>query len=125
MRSEAWRPRRGWLSRRGRPARPAPSGNDDPCREQGRRTIPEGMPDNGAHGPGPKIATVERREASVPVAGNARRLNKAPACRSWHANPGASQASDAPVALPTPSTGVENENIRRVAPREKGKGSGG
>ena len=66
MWSEVWRPRRGLLPRRRRPARPAPSGNDDPCREQGRRTIPEGIPDNGEHGPGPKIATVERREASVP-----------------------------------------------------------
>ena len=62
-------------------ARPAPSGNDDPCEE--RRTIPEGLPrlpreaikkwsqtggsdappkrkqrqakDNGEHGPGPEI----------------------------------------------------------------------
>jgi len=66
MWSEVWRPRRGLLPRRRRLARPAPSGNDDPCRERGRRTIPGGIPDNGEHGPGPKIATVERREASVP-----------------------------------------------------------
>ena len=43
--------------------RPGPSGHDDPCVEQGRRTIPEGLPDNGEHRPGPEIATVERREA--------------------------------------------------------------
>jgi hypothetical protein len=51
------------------------SGQYDPCGEQGRRTTPEGIPDNGEHGHGPKIATVERREASVLVAENARRLS--------------------------------------------------
>ena len=34
--------------------------------------ILEGMPDNGEHGPGTEIATVERREACVPFAWDAR-----------------------------------------------------
>ena len=69
-----WRPRMRLAAAPGRLARPAPPGNDDPCVEEDRRTILEGLPDNGEHGPGPKIATVERRRGERPVAGNARRL---------------------------------------------------
>ena len=102
------------------------SGQYDPCGEQGRRTTPEGIPDNGEHGHGPKIATVERREASVSFSGgNARRLNQAPACRSWHANPGCPRRHPLrPSALPTPSIGVENEEMFGARRRRKGEGRG-
>ncbi len=76
------------------------------------------MPDNGEHGPGPEIATVERREASVPVAGNARRLTSA--CVPVMARePGASQHPQRLPALPTPSTGVETKPSGADAPSEK------
>ena len=68
-----WCPRRRLATAPGRLARPAPSGNDDPCVEQGRRTILEGLPDNGKHGPGPEIPRGAPK-GERPVAGNARRL---------------------------------------------------
>src|SRR3979411_3046204 len=57
----------------GRLARPAPPCNGDPCVEWGRRTILEGLPDNGKHGPGPEIPRGAPK-GERPVAGNARRL---------------------------------------------------
>src|SRR3979411_1443316 len=60
----------------GRLARPAPPCNDDPCVEKGRRTILEGLPDNGKHGPGPEIPRGAPK-GERPVAGNARRLTQA------------------------------------------------
>ena len=75
MWSEVWRPRRGLLPRRWEVQETRSSGQYDPCGEEGHRTTPEGIPDNGEHGHGPKIATVERREACVLVAENARRLS--------------------------------------------------
>src|SRR5215813_13220128 len=91
----------------GRLARPAPPGNDDPCEE--RRTIPEGMPrlpreawtqvsdgrfrilrsfgeggrTTASTGPGQK-SHVERRKASVPVAGLRRTSRHKPARRFVH-----------------------------------------
>ena len=70
-----WRPRPAHTPYRVEVQETRSSGQYDPCGEQGRRTTPEGIPDNGEHGHGPKIATVERREASVLVAENARRLS--------------------------------------------------
>src|SRR5713226_789669 len=73
-------------------------------------------------GPGRKSPRWSAARRASPSLGT-RGASQAPACRSWHANPDASQASDAPVALPTPSTGVDNESVRRDAPRE-GEGEG-
>src|ERR1700730_7091579 len=72
-RARLWRPRRRLAAAPGRVARPAPPGNDDPCVEKGRRTILEGMPDNGEHGPGPEIPRGAPK-GERPVAGNAGRL---------------------------------------------------
>ena len=80
---------------------------------------PEGIPDNGEHGHGPKIATVERREACVSVAGNARRLGRGACVPVMAREPGCFAAPERPSALPTPSTGVENEGARRETPRER------
>src|ERR1700687_640885 len=78
-----WRPRRRLAAAPGRLARPAPPGNDAPCGEQGRRTILEGMPDNGEHGPGPEIPRGAPK-GERPVAGNARRLMQAGlVCPGW------------------------------------------
>src|SRR5882757_4036894 len=63
-----WCPRRRLAAAPGRLARPAPPGNDDPCVERGRRTIPEGLPETASTGPGQK-SHVERRKASVPSLG--------------------------------------------------------
>ncbi len=57
------------------------------------------MPDNGEHGPGTEIATVERRKARVPVAGERRARKCAPARRSRRAVPGV-RSTRAPVGAP-------------------------
>src|ERR1700704_2475355 len=70
-----WCPRRRLATAPGRFERPAPPGNDDPCGEEGRRTILEGPPDNGEHGPGPEIPRGAPK-GERPVAGNAGRLRQ-------------------------------------------------
>src|SRR6266446_3304330 len=118
-----WRPRPAHRPYRVEVQETRSSGQYDPGGEQGRRPTPEGIPDNGKHGHGP-----QNRHGGAPqgerflFSGNARRRNKAPACRSWHAKPGASQASVAPVALTSPSMGVENKRISGVRRREEGEG---
>ena len=59
-------------------------------------------------GPGRKIATVERREAGVSLSQETLGVEStAPACRSWHALPGA-RSTRAPVgAPPSPHRGGE------------------
>ena len=60
-------------------------------------------------GPGRKIATVERREAGVSLSQETLGVEStAPACRSWHALPGASHAPGRLSALRHPLIGVAN-----------------
>ena len=102
------------------------SGQYDPCREQGRGTTPEGIPDNGEHGHGPQnrhggaprgerfLFRWEREApqsgACVPVMARESRMPRTHPMR--------------PSALPTPSIGVENEEISGARRREKGERRG-
>src|SRR5262249_32990742 len=75
----------------------------------------------GSTGTSRKIATVERREASVSFFRRKRgRLEQEAARRSWRADPGASPALVRPSALPTPSRGGKR-NVSAMCRGRKGK----
>src|SRR5437660_1501819 len=122
MRSEEWRPATAACNRRlGRHGTP-------PARhyDLAARSSLDGSGANageGSAGPEPKIATVERREASVPRYGTqGASLGAWPA--ALRAGPtGASQAPDDSRRSATPSLGVSEAKVskpgRKNAPRER------
>ena len=110
--------RTAWRSRR-----PGPPGNMTRAASKVAARPRRESRTTGSTGTGRKIATVERRKASVSFSvgtrgAETRRL------RAGHGTriPGASQASVAPVALTSPSMGVENKRISGVRRREEGEG---
>jgi hypothetical protein len=95
MRSEVWRPAAAARNRWPREARdPARQALRPGCEELAAR-IPEAMPETEARAREPKIATVERREASVPdrgTQGASKRLVCRVSRRSAHPSIGVSEA---------------------------------
>jgi hypothetical protein len=97
--------------------RPGPPGNNDPGVEGGRRSILEGMPDNGEHRLGPEIATVERRGARrFLFAGSAGRRKYGARASVMTRTAGCSQHPGASGAPPPPHRGGDKK--KRVTNRE-------
>src|SRR5262249_12098806 len=79
----------------------------------------------GSTGTSRKIATVERREASVSFFKRKRtRLEQDAARRSWRADPGASPALVRPSGLRTASRGGKEKMCIGEVPKKKGEGRG-
>ena len=106
-----WRPRPAHTPYRVEVQETRSCGQYDPCREQGRGTTPQGIPDNGKHGHGPqnRHGGASRGERFL-LRWERGRLEQDAARRSWRADPGASQALVRPSALPTPR-GVEKRDV--------------
>ena len=117
-----WRPRPAHMPYRVEVQETRSCGQYDPCREQGRGTTPQGIPDNGKHGHGP-----QNRHGGAPQgerlrsSGDARRRNKAPACRSWHAIPGVRSTRSA-CGAHHPLAGWKTKVFGAMRREKKGKG---